>query len=130
MIYEDCDFYIQKEPHALPWVKIFTKTPYKELSDMPDDSYNELWLLVREVEKVLRQHYSPDKINIASFANMLPQVHIHVIARFKDDEFFPNSVWGEPLRQSSLKLAPFDEFSKNLNKVVTIYRLNFKKHRK
>lgn len=114
MIYQDCDFYIQKEPHDLPWVKIFTQTPYKELSDMPDSAYNELWLLVREVEKALRQYYAPDKINIASFANMLPRVHIHVIARFKDDAFFPNSVWGEPLRQANLELAPFEEFGKKI----------------
>lgn len=130
MIYEDSDFYIQKEQSTLPWVKIFTQTPYKELSDMPEQLYAQMWLLVREVEAQMRQYFTPDKINIASFANMLPRVHIHVIARFKDDEYFPNSVWGEKLRQPKLEIKNFDEFGKNLNKAVTIHRLNLKKDKK
>lgn len=130
MIYEDSDFYIQKEQSTLPWVKIFTQTPYKELSDMPEQLYTQMWLLVREVEAQMRQYFTPDKINIASFANMLPRVHIHVIARFKDDEYFPNSVWGEKLRQPKLEIKNFDEFGKNLNKAVTIHRLNLKKDKK
>ena len=37
----------------------------------------------------------PDKINLASFGNMVPHLHWHVIPRFKDDMHFPNPIWGQ-----------------------------------
>jgi diadenosine tetraphosphate (Ap4A) HIT family hydrolase len=114
IIYEDKLFYIEKEPHSLPWVKIFTKEPFKEITDMPLKQRDKLWQIYYTVEKVMRDYFNPDKINMASFANMLPRVHLHVIARFKDDDYFPNPVWGEKLRDSNLNLADFDLFYKKL----------------
>jgi diadenosine tetraphosphate (Ap4A) HIT family hydrolase len=114
IIYEDKLFYIEKELHSLPWVKIFTKEPFKEITDMPIEQRDKLWRIYYTVEKVMRDYFNPDKINMASFANMLPRVHLHVIARFKDDDYLPNSVWGEKLRDSNLNLADFDLFYKKL----------------
>ena len=51
---------------------------------------------------------------MASFANMLPRVHIHVIARFEDDAYFPNPVWGEKLREDKKILRDFEEFYKRV----------------
>jgi len=47
---------------------------------------------------------------MASFANMLPRVHIHVIARYKDDAYFPNPVWGEKLREEKQISKDFHVF--------------------
>jgi len=60
--------------------------------------------------------FSATKINIASFGNYVPHVHIHVIARFENDAFFPDSVWASPKRKSELELPKFDEFAKFLEK--------------
>jgi len=38
--------------------------------------------------------YAPDKMNIAALGNMVPQLHMHHVARFKDDGAWPNPVWG------------------------------------
>jgi diadenosine tetraphosphate (Ap4A) HIT family hydrolase len=38
--------------------------------------------------------FDPDKINVAALGNMVPQLHIHVIARFTDDAAWPQPVWG------------------------------------
>lgn len=54
------------------------------------------------VERALRQHVAPSKINLASLGNMVPHLHWHVIARFKDDSHFPASVWAAPVRSRSL----------------------------
>lgn len=53
---------------------------------------------VWRVETALREVMRPDKINLASFGNMTPHVHWHVIPRFADDAHFPNPVWGEVQR--------------------------------
>jgi len=114
LIYEDKEFYIEKEESEIPWLKIFTKEPYCELGDMPKSLRKRLWNLYDIVEYEMKNYYKPTKINMASFANVLPRVHIHVMARFENDSYFPNPMWGEKLRQSNLKLPDEEEFFKVL----------------
>ena len=38
--------------------------------------------------------FAADKMNVAALGNMVPQLHIHHIARFKSDKAWPNPVWG------------------------------------
>ena len=59
-------------------------------------------------------YYQPEKINIASFANYLPKVHWHVMARFKTDSFWPEPVWGKKQREAVLVLPDFEQFKETL----------------
>ncbi|TWO29285.1 HIT family protein [Campylobacter lanienae] len=115
MIYSDEFIYIEVEPNTLPWVKIFTKGEFKEISHCDDDTRKRLFEAALECEKAMIEFYNPDKINWASFANYLPRVHIHIQARFRDDEFFPESLWGKKQRDSMIRDIKIDEFSKFLN---------------
>jgi diadenosine tetraphosphate (Ap4A) HIT family hydrolase len=81
---------------------------------MPKELRVELWEIYDIVEATMKEYYQPKKINMASFANMLPRVHIHVMARFEDDNYFPNPMWGEQLRQTQLQLPDEQEFHKKL----------------
>ena len=49
--------------------------------------------VVVQVEKALRQHLQPTKINLATLGNMVAHLHWHVIARFDWDSHFPAPVW-------------------------------------
>lgn len=97
-LYRNQNFLICIEEHEIPWVKIFTITPYKEISEIPDNLRIELFNIANIVEKEMLVYFKPDKINIASFGNYMPHVHLHVQARFKTDSFFPESTWGEKQR--------------------------------
>jgi diadenosine tetraphosphate (Ap4A) HIT family hydrolase len=110
IIYEDNDLYIEKETSEIPWLKIFTKIPYRELGDVPKSLRVRLWDIYDIIEFEMKNYYNPKKINMASFANMLPRVHIHVMARFEDDSYFPNPMWGEKLREAKLDLPNEDVF--------------------
>lgn len=114
MIYEDEMIYVEREEHEVPWVKVFTKAKFKELSDCDEATLAHLWRAVLQCEKSLREFYAPDKINIASFANYVPRVHFHVQARFKNDSFFPESVWGKKMRKAKLDLPEFSQFAEIL----------------
>lgn len=46
------------------------------------------------VGELLMQEYNGDKLNVAALGNMVPQLHIHHIVRFKDDAAWPNPIWG------------------------------------
>ncbi|EAL0270792.1 HIT family protein [Campylobacter lari] len=111
MIYENDYLFIEKENSQIPWVKIFTKENYRELSDCPTFLQNMLFQYVLACELSLREYYNPEKINIASFANYVPRVHFHVMARFKEDAFFPECMWGKQQREiKDLNLPDFGGF--------------------
>ncbi len=66
----------------------------KEMTDLLPEDRQYLMVVVLTVEEVLRRLLSPDKINLASFGNVVPHLHWHVIPRWKDDKHFPEPVWG------------------------------------
>jgi diadenosine tetraphosphate (Ap4A) HIT family hydrolase len=54
-------------------------------------------LLIEEIaaaSRVLQTLHRPDKINIGVLGNLVPQLHVHVIARFTGDPAWPRPVWG------------------------------------
>ena len=95
ILFESQNFKVMVEEHEIPWIKVFTVFPFKELSELPKDLKLELFDLVDFIEKEMIQYFQPDKINISSFGNYVPHVHMHVQARFKTDSFFPEPTWGK-----------------------------------
>ena len=75
-----------------------------EMSDLPPDARAELMDAVWRTEAAMRAVLNPDKINLASLGNMVPHLHWHVIARFRDDACFPAPVWAKPQRSASFRL--------------------------
>ena len=118
IIYENDEIYIKTEKSEIPWLIIFTKEEYKELGDVPKKLRTKLWDVFDILEQQMKDYYKPTKINMASFANMLPRVHIHVMARFKEDSYFPNPMWGEKVREAKLNLPDENEFFKRVKKAL------------
>ncbi len=71
-----------------------------ELSDLGVDDLHHVMDTVVCVERTLRPHVSPTKVNVASLGNVVPHLHWHVIARFAWDSHFPQPIWGELQRDA------------------------------
>ena len=112
--YENEYLYILKEEATIPWVKIFTQKPYKELSDCDEVTREMLFKVMLIVEITMRSYYNPTKINIALFGNYVPHVHVHIMARFEQDSHFPESMWGLKQRDATLCLPNFETFVTHL----------------
>src|SRR5690606_28656553 len=65
-----------------------------EMTDLAMPDREALMRVVFTVESAQREAFAPDKINLASFGNMVPHLHWHVIPRWRDDRHFPEPVWG------------------------------------
>ncbi len=74
----------------------------KEMTDLPPADRARTMKVVFAVEAALREIIQPDKINLASLGNKTPHMHWHVIPRFESDKHFPNSHWGEAVRDSQV----------------------------
>ena len=116
VIYENKNIRIEIEKSEIPWLKIFTQYPYKEMSEVPAHIKLEIYDLLDRIEKEMIAYFSPDKINIASFGNYVPHVHWHIMARFKEDSYFPEPMWGERQREATLDLPHMEDFILHLQK--------------
>ena len=117
-IYRNQNIHILVEPNEIPWLKIFTNHPYKEMSKVPKEIRYEIYDMLDSIEKVMIEYYNPTKINIASFGNYLPHVHWHIMARFESDAYYPEPMWGQKQRESMLDLPLFDQFVEKLSKII------------
>jgi diadenosine tetraphosphate (Ap4A) HIT family hydrolase len=115
-IYENSYLYIEKEISEIPWLKIFMKQNCKELSDCDKKTRDMLFETILQIENIMISYYKPTKINIAIFGNYLPKLHVHIMARFKNDSFFPEPMWGKKQREANLILPEFNKFRKILLK--------------
>lgn len=114
IIYENSKIRIEIEESEIPWLKIFAQTNCKEMSDCDATTKRQIWLLLDMIELEMLDYFQPEKINIASFANYVPQVHWHIMARFTDDSFFPEPMWGKKQREANLHLPSMEIFVKKL----------------
>ena len=116
LIYKNDLIKIEIENAEIPWLKIFTIENIKEFSQCNNETKQEIFKYLDIIEKEMLDYFKPDKINIASFGNYVPHVHFHVMARFKEDSYFPEPMWGKKQRDANLNLPSFEEFYENLKK--------------
>ncbi|MBL4296118.1 HIT domain-containing protein [Vibrio fluvialis] len=80
---------------AVPWVILVPKKAnLKELHHLPMHEQQQFLLESQAVNQALEALFQPDKLNLGALGNMVPQLHIHHIARFQDDIAWPGPVWG------------------------------------
>ncbi|MEE3319388.1 MAG: HIT family protein [Pseudomonadota bacterium] len=78
------------------WLIIVPKRDgLREWHHLPTDEQRQLLTQVNTLAGQLETVTGADKINIGALGNMVPQLHIHVIARFEGDPCWPGPVWGQ-----------------------------------
>jgi len=78
-----------------PWLILVPRRP--DLKELHDLSTLDMALLVGELAKasrVVAQLCQPDKVNVGALGNIVQQLHIHVVGRFRTDPAWPGPVWG------------------------------------
>ena len=94
-----CRVVLVADPDYAGYCRVIWRMHVREMTDLAQAERQHCMRVVCAVEQALRTVLKPHKINLASFGNMAPHLHWHVIPRFEDDPHFPNSVWGERQRQ-------------------------------
>lgn len=81
------------------WIILVPKTPVTEVHLLPESERASLLGLVQKVSERIDSELSPDKMNLGAIGNLVPQLHYHIVARFKSDPAWPGVVWGFPETQ-------------------------------
>ncbi len=101
-----------------PWIILIPKR--NKITDISDLNFKDQNLLMKEIvyaSKVMKKLFKTSKLNVEKIGNIVPQLHLHIIARSKKDSSWPLSVW-------VVKGKPYS--TKVLNELINKIRLAFK----
>jgi len=79
-----------------PWfILVPEKIDITEIYQLSEKDQQQLQKESSLVAKKLASLYNADKMNIAAIGNMVPQLHIHHVVRYKNDIAWPAPIWGK-----------------------------------
>ena len=89
-----CDLLLMDDSR-FPWLILVPRIAgARELIDLDESDQRSLLAEVCAVGRTLEALLKPDKLNIAALGNVVPQLHVHLVARFESDAAWPNPIWG------------------------------------
>ncbi len=96
---------------TFPWLILVPERPgAREIFELAEADQSRLIQEISLVSRTVAHCFQAEKINVAALGNVVPQLHVHVVARFRNDPAWPGPVWGklpaepyaEALRQTTL----------------------------
>ena len=78
-----------------PWFILAPRVAdIREIHQLPKEDRLVLWEESLELSRAMERLWRPDKLNVAAIGNLVPQLHLHHVARYTHDETWPRPVWG------------------------------------
>jgi diadenosine tetraphosphate (Ap4A) HIT family hydrolase len=78
-----------------PWlVLVPRRSGVTEITDLSEADSARLMAEIRIATRVMLDLAKPDKVNVAAIGNIVSQMHVHVVGRFRSDPAWPGPVWG------------------------------------
>ncbi len=104
---------------TFPWcVLVPARAGIREIHDLDAADQLQLMQEISGVSAAMMDAFRADKMNVAALGNVVPQLHVHVIARFESDPAWPAPVWG---RQPPHPY-PQTEAARQLAKLTSAFR--------
>ena len=80
--------------HRFPWLILVPRLEgLRDFHDLPSEHAPALFHEIGTASRALQSAFDAEKINVAALGNQVPQLHIHVIARYAADIAWPGPVW-------------------------------------
>ncbi len=94
-----------KNDSNFPWLVLIPRVPQvQELHELDQHCQKQLLEEVSQASQLCKAFFEADKINIGMLGNIVPQLHIHVVARYQTDALWPQGIW-----QANATSAPYPE---------------------
>ncbi len=99
-----------------PWcILVPMRSNVEEIRQLAQADQVQLLQESSRLVEVMEDLFAPDKMNIATLGNLVPQLHVHHVARYKTDPCWPQPIWGK------VDVAPYTE----IDQADRIQRLRF-----
>jgi len=117
-----------KNDSSFPWVILVPRQKnVQEIYQLSEVNRHTLTNEIAALSTIMQDMFKPEKLNIGALGNIVSQLHIHIVARFKNDALWPHGVWqpgtgstpytAEEMAELSQRLR--QEMSNNAHLVVT-----------
>ncbi|WP_318468070.1 HIT family protein [Photobacterium leiognathi] len=104
-----------------PWIILVPRVDeLREIHHLPEQDQFQLMRESSAVATLLENDYQAEKINIGALGNLVPQLHLHHIARFSNDIAWPGPIWGNTdgtQRSDELQAALAEELRAELSQI-------------
>jgi diadenosine tetraphosphate (Ap4A) HIT family hydrolase len=98
-----------------PWLLLVPRAPgVSEIVDLDEVAQAQLMTEIVRVARALKTVTQCDKLNIAALGNVVPQLHVHVVARRAGDAAWPKPIWGA--------VAPLPHGKEDLEQFISAIR--------
>lgn len=78
-----------------PWLILVPKrADIREIHRLDEAEQRQLMRESCALARLMETELAADKMNIAALGNMVPQLHLHHVARFTTDDAWPGPIWG------------------------------------
>lgn len=82
------------DDHRLPWILLVPRRAgVEEIFELAPLDRAQLIEEVAATSAAMKRRFAPFRLNVADIGNRAPQLHVHVVARFEDDAFWPAVAW-------------------------------------
>lgn len=89
-----CRVLLMKD-RRFPWlILVPEREGIREIHELPPGDRSRLMEEIARTSTVLEELFRPAKLNVGALGNIVPQLHVHVVARFENDPAWPGPVWG------------------------------------
>ena len=79
---------------AFPWIILIPKREAMiEIIDLDETDRAVLLNEIVQASQILKNAFQPKKLNVANIGNRVSQLHVHLVARYEDDEAWPGPIW-------------------------------------
>jgi diadenosine tetraphosphate (Ap4A) HIT family hydrolase len=89
-----CNLYLMNDCRYCWLILVPAIDGLTDLHDLSDRDYTDVMKTVQSLSRTLKEDFTADKINVGALGNLVPQLHIHIIARTTTDAAWPGPVWG------------------------------------
>jgi diadenosine tetraphosphate (Ap4A) HIT family hydrolase len=90
-----CQLLLSKDSNY-PWFILVPRRPgITEVFELDESDQQQLWKETSALSSVLNGAFQADKLNVAALGNVVSQLHMHVIVRYRSDVAWPAPVWGK-----------------------------------
>lgn len=82
------------DEHRLPWILLVPRREaVQEIFELAAADRAQLVEEIAATSAAMKRRFQPSRLNVADIGNRAPQLHVHVVARFEDDPFWPDVAW-------------------------------------
>ncbi|PIZ04895.1 MAG: diadenosine tetraphosphatase [Gammaproteobacteria bacterium CG_4_10_14_0_8_um_filter_38_16] len=110
-----------KNNQYYPWFILMPRVSKSitEIFELTQQDQKTLFSEMTRLSSLIKTHFHAEKINVGMLGNIVSQLHIHVVARFKDDLSWPHSVWQANVAEKLYSSEEIDHLIKQLRVLLS-----------